>query len=121
MALIALTGPCAYAQSAPCLDSVQTDAETAECARLSISPIEAQIDEEFGRVATKYKDNKDMQEILRSARQSWNGYRNVQCLFEAAAAADGRTSKPLPFEANRAYLKCAFRTALQMQAALSKL
>lgn len=115
-----LLSPLSYAQDTTCLDRSQSDAEANSCGRLLIYPLEKQVKSEFRRLAEKYKGNEPMQETLRNTRQTWDTYRNTQCIFEGMAAAGGQSVKPLPLEANKSFLRCVHRTLLEMQAALSK-
>lgn len=117
---VSLLSTLAYAQDTSCLEKSLTDAEANSCGRLLIYPLEKQVKSEFQRLAEKYKGNDPMQETLRSTRQNWDTYRNTQCVFEGMAAAGGQSTKPLPLEANKAFLRCVHRTLVEMQAALSK-
>ena len=90
-----------FAQDLACIDKAQTNAD-------------------FKRIAGKYKGNEKMQETIRKTKQSWEDYRNNQCLFEGTAASGGQTGKPLSLDANKVFLRCAVRTLTEMQAALGK-
>ena len=121
LTFIVLSNPNAYAQNNSCFDAAQNNAEVNKCGSLLISPLEAQVKVEFQRIAEKYKGNDAMQEILRNTKESWNGYRNVQCMLESMAAAGGQSIRPLPLEANKSFLMCVSRTLLEMQAVIYKL
>lgn len=111
-----------YAQdNSSCFDKSQSDAEANSCGKQLIYPLEKQVKSEFQRLAEKYKGNEPMQESLKNTRQSWDTYRNTQCILEGMAAAGGQSTKPLTIEANKSFLRCVHRTLLEMKAALSKL
>ena len=116
-----LCSPAAFSQEPDCFASAGTNQEMNRCGEVVIFPLEKKVSAEFIRLEQKYSANEEMLEILRLAKNNWNGYRNVQCMFEGAASAGGRTLKPLPIEANREFMRCVTRTLNEMYAALSKL
>ena len=109
-----------FAQDLACIDKAQTNADAEKCGALLITPNEKKVDAEFKRIAGKYKGNEKMQETIRKTKQSWEDYRNNQCLFEGTAASGGQTGKPLSLDANKVFPRCAVRTLTEMQAALGK-
>jgi uncharacterized protein YecT (DUF1311 family) len=109
-----------FAQDVSCFERAQTNIEVDKCGSQLINPAEKQVDGEFERLAEKYKRNDQMREMLGHTRQSWDAYRNVQCMFEGMASAGGQTVRPMPVEANKVFLKCIARTLSEMQAALGK-
>jgi len=108
------------AQETTCIDQAKTNIEVNKCGDQLVTPREAKVDNEFNRLSDKFKNNNGMQEMLRLSKQSWNNYRNIICNLEGAAAAGGQTSKPLPVEANKAFLRCVVRTLEEMEAVLGK-
>jgi uncharacterized protein YecT (DUF1311 family) len=109
-----------FAQDLSCIDKAQSNGDAEKCGSLLITPAEKKVDAEFKRISAKYKGNEKMQEIIRNTKQSWNDYRNNQCMFEGTAASGGQSGKPISLEANKVFLKCAVRTLTEMQTALGK-
>jgi uncharacterized protein YecT (DUF1311 family) len=108
----------AYAQDNLCIDQAQNNPEIEKCGELIITPLENKVESEFQRLEDKYKGNASMLATLKNTRQSWNAYRNMQCIFEGMAAVNGQSKKPLPLKANKSFTKCVSRTLLEMHATL---
>jgi uncharacterized protein YecT (DUF1311 family) len=109
-----------YAQSWPCLDLAQSEKEADTCGRAMIDPLDNAVAAQFQRLTNKFKDSKEMLELLNVTDQDWKGYWNTQCMFEGMATAGGQISGKLPLAANKAYLICIRRFLLERQAALAK-
>lgn len=116
-----LWSPSAFSQQSDCFESATTNQEMNRCGETIIIPLEKKVSAEFARLEQKFGANEEMLEILRLARNNWDGYRNFQCMFEGAAAAGGRTQKPLPIESNRVFMRCVSRTLNEMYVSISKL
>lgn len=118
LALSVATSPVS-AQVPNCIDQAKSNTEVDQCGGQLIPHIEATIDNEFKRLAEKFKGNEKMQDMLKTTKQNWNNYRTFQCMFERAASG-GQTIKPFSIEANKAYFKCAVRTLEEMKSSLEK-
>ncbi len=127
-ALPALAQPANHENPA-CFDATKPNASTSECSMQLIPLIEAKAENEFRRLAEKFRENKQMLETLQTTKRNWGDYRNSQCTLESMAASGtppnagngmNPTLKPLSPEANKAYLKCVLRTFEEMKASLSK-
>lgn len=115
-----------------CLDAAKPNASTSDCSIQLIPLIEAKTENEFRRLADKFKENKAMLDTLQITKRSWGDYRHNQCTLESMAASNPQknsasdhsgmnpTFKPLSPEANKAYLKCVLRTFEEMKTSLSK-
>ena len=109
------------AQDASCVEAAKTIDDVVNCGNVVVPAIEERINKEFNRIAEKYKNNDEMQTMIRLTKDSWSNYRNIQCNFEGDSAADGQTRGALPVKGQKAFLGCVVRTLHQMESALSKL
>lgn len=111
----------AFAKTPPCLDQARSSSEIDQCGGPLISHLEARMESDYKRLHEKFAGNEKMQEMLKASRESWELYRNNQCLMEASAASGQYVVKPLSLEASKVYFKCMLRTFGEMRTALEKL
>lgn len=111
----------AQPQSHPtCVDQAGSTMEIDQCGAPLIKHLEEKIESDYRRLNEKFTDNQKMRDMLQASRESWNVYRNNQCILEASATSGQYVVKPLSLEAHRTYLKCMLRTFGEMKAALEK-
>ena len=109
----------AFAGELDCVDTARTNPEVDACAMDAISRAETRVENLFAMVGDRLKGQNGANEMLAAAQQNWSAYRNVECLVEAAAV-NGSTAKPVSVDANRAFVSCVYRTAIELEAALQK-
>lgn len=111
----------AFAQTPPCLDQASSSSEIDQCGGPLLRHLEARMENDYKRLHERFTGNETMQERLQASRESWEIYRNNQCLMEASAASGEYVVKPLSLEANRVYFKCLLRTFGEMRDTLKNL
>lgn len=109
-----------FACDISCIETAKTNKDLDECGNQIVPIKEAKIEHDFNTLFGKYKNNDEMKIVLKYTKQSWEGYKNLLCNCEGAAAAGGQVKGILPFEANKEYLKCVIRTLERMNATLLK-
>lgn len=111
----------AQSQSHPtCVDQAGSTTEIDQCGASLIKHLEEKIENDYRRLNEKFTDNQKMRDMLQASRESWNVYRNNQCILEASATTGQYVVKPLSLEAHRAYLKCMLRTFGEMKTTLER-
>ena len=122
------------AQDTSCLDQAQTQQEVDRCLDQIYNPLQNQIEDEFKRLAEKFKGHEYITDYVKEAKHAWQGYVYYQCIFEGEAAirVDKNTKQVLAanevptnglksLEGSVAAWHCIIRTAQEMYAALAKL
>ena len=117
---LTLAGGNASAEALSCIEQAKSSAELDQCGGPLVSHFEEKIESEYKRLAEKFTGNERMQEMLKTSRQSWDLYRNKQCVLEAAAASGGYVIKPFALAPNKIYFKCMLRTFNEMKSSLEK-
>ncbi|MBV2234664.1 MAG: DUF1311 domain-containing protein [Sterolibacterium sp.] len=111
----------ALAQTPNCLEQARSSSEIDQCGGSLMRHLETRMESDYKRLHERFAGNEKMQERLKASRESWEIYRNNQCLMEASAASGQYVVKPLSLEANKIYFQCMLRTFGEMRTTLEKL
>lgn len=114
----------AGAAAAPsCIDDAADRGQLEACALKLLAKKQAATDAEYARLARAHAGNDEMLEVLRVARESYQGYINMQCIFEGAATAGTTGKKEIraSLGAQKAFYRCIDRVADDAYAGLERL
>ena len=109
----------AHSAESDCFDAAKTIKELDACADSRITPTLAKVNSLLAEIKSKYRNNENVREIIGDADQQWSAYTNTQCMLEGVIAMglNGELDRHT-LSVGKAFSKCVFRTAKEMEAAL---